>query len=207
LEDERATPQFTPNPRKRSQILESARRVFFTDGFGAATIDKIAVDSTVSKATIYRYFESKQEIFAALMREGTDGSRLIPPFDWTGQTPAETLTRIGTGIVHRMLDPESMQMFRLMVAESARFPELGAAFEKEGPRRGQKLIEQYLATLTADGILEIENAALAAAQFVGLCQAGIFMRAQLTNHSPSEREIERAIDSAVTVFLRGYAPG
>jgi TetR/AcrR family transcriptional regulator, mexJK operon transcriptional repressor len=97
-------------------------------------------------------------------------------------------------------------MFRLMVAESARFPELGAAFEKEGPRRGQKLIEQYLAKLDAEGILEIENAALAAGQFVGLCQAGIFMRAQLTKYSPSDREIERVVGSAVRVFLRGYAP-
>jgi AcrR family transcriptional regulator len=206
LEDERATTQFTPNPRKRSQILESARRVFFADGFGAATIDKIASDSTVSKATIYKYFESKQEIFAALMREGTDGSRLIPPFDWSALPPTETLTRIGVGIVHRMLDPESMQMFRLMVAESARFPELGAAFEKEGPRRGQKLIETYLAALAADGILEIDDAKLAAGQFVGLCQAGIFMRAQLTKYSPSEPEIERVVASGVTVFLRGYAP-
>jgi TetR/AcrR family transcriptional repressor of mexJK operon len=206
VDDERETPQFTPNPRKRSQILESARRVFFIDGFGAATIDKIASDSTVSKATIYKYFDGKHEMFAAIMREGTDGSLLIPRFDWDAQTPAETLTRIGVGILHRMLDPASMQMFRLMVAESARFPELGATFEKEGPRRGQKLIEQYLAKLDANGILEIDNAALAAGQFVGLCQAGIFMRAQLSKYSPSEREIERVVASAVRVFLRGYAP-
>ena len=54
---------------KRRQILDGARAVFLADGFDAASMNEIARAAGVSKGTLYVYFDSKDELFAALIRE------------------------------------------------------------------------------------------------------------------------------------------
>jgi AcrR family transcriptional regulator len=64
----------TPGPRReekkarsRRRILESAREVFFRDGFMAANLDEVAEKAGVAKGTLYRYFESKAELYVAVL--------------------------------------------------------------------------------------------------------------------------------------------
>jgi len=58
--------------KRREDILQAARQVFFGQGAGHATIDDVAVRAEVSKGTIYLYFESKEAILAHLVLEGLD---------------------------------------------------------------------------------------------------------------------------------------
>jgi AcrR family transcriptional regulator len=51
----------------RARILESARLVFFRDGFAAANLDEVAERAEVAKGTLYRYFESKAELYVAVL--------------------------------------------------------------------------------------------------------------------------------------------
>ncbi|MDY7039432.1 MAG: TetR/AcrR family transcriptional regulator [Chloroflexota bacterium] len=56
--------------RRRQEILQAAKVVFFENGFHKATVDDIATHAEVSKGTIYLYFESKESILAHLLLEG-----------------------------------------------------------------------------------------------------------------------------------------
>lgn len=56
--------------RRRQEILQAAREVFFEKGFHQATVDDVAAQAEVSKGTIYLYFESKESILAHLLLEG-----------------------------------------------------------------------------------------------------------------------------------------
>jgi len=58
--------------RRRGDILQAARDVFFSSGFSRATIDDVAACAEVSKGTVYLYFESKETILAHLVLEGLD---------------------------------------------------------------------------------------------------------------------------------------
>ncbi len=58
--------------RRREDILQAAREVFFRNGFGRATVDDIAAQAEVSKGTVYLYFESKEAILAHLVLEGLE---------------------------------------------------------------------------------------------------------------------------------------
>ena len=58
--------------RRREDILQAAREVFFSDGVRQATIDDVAAHAEVSKGTVYLYFESKEAILAHLVLEGLD---------------------------------------------------------------------------------------------------------------------------------------
>ena len=66
--------------KRRQDILQAAREVFFGEGFSRATIDDVAARAEVSKGTVYLYFESKGAILAHLVLEGL-GHPLRPPPD------------------------------------------------------------------------------------------------------------------------------
>ncbi len=53
----------------RRRILESAREIFFRDGFEAANLDDVALRAGLAKGTIYRHFESKAEIYVGVLAE------------------------------------------------------------------------------------------------------------------------------------------
>lgn len=54
---------------QRGRILEAAREIFFRDGFVAANLDEVASSAGVAKGTLYRYFESKGDLYVALLAE------------------------------------------------------------------------------------------------------------------------------------------
>lgn len=57
---------------RKQQIIEAAKRVFAQKSFFEATVEDIARESGVRKATLYYYFESKLDIFLALIEEALD---------------------------------------------------------------------------------------------------------------------------------------
>ncbi len=56
----------------RRKILEAAREIFFRDGFEAANLDEVAQLAGVAKGTIYRHFESKAELYVAVLAHNAD---------------------------------------------------------------------------------------------------------------------------------------
>ena len=62
-----------PEPRgSRDRILEAARPVFFRDGFMAANLDEVARRAGVAKGTLYRYFDSKADLYVAVLANKGD---------------------------------------------------------------------------------------------------------------------------------------
>lgn len=53
----------------RQRIIDAAQRMFLKKGYTGATVDEIAVDAGLSRATFYLYFKSKKEVIAALVEE------------------------------------------------------------------------------------------------------------------------------------------
>ena len=60
------------DPLKRQQILDGAGRVFSTLGFDAASMSDVAREAEVSKATLYVYFENKEQLFTRICAERRD---------------------------------------------------------------------------------------------------------------------------------------
>jgi len=58
--------------KSRQQILISAREVFFRDGFMAANLDEVAENAGVAKGTLYRYFDSKADLYVAVLADNGD---------------------------------------------------------------------------------------------------------------------------------------
>ena len=199
--------QINRNGRKFDQVLAGARAVFMADGFEGASVDDIARAAKVSKATLYSYFPDKRMLFmevarAECRRQADEAVELI---DETA--PPELVLRAGgRRILSVLLSDFGQRMYRICMAESDRFPELGRYFYESGPALGRERISGYLRRAVGRGELQIDDFDLAADQFAELCKASIFLRVMCgLTATPTEAEVARVVDGAVTTFLARYA--
>jgi AcrR family transcriptional regulator len=195
------------NPAKRQQILAGAHEVFVSVGFDAASMDDVVKAAGVSKSTLYVYFRSKEELFTALIAEERERYfREISAIFTDPGHPAETLRTCGIKLATKLTSTAAIRANRTVISVVERMPELGRSFFESGPQRGVQLLTDYLDSAVAAGTLSIADTKLAAKQFVELATAGL-LRCRLfgyTSEAPSEREIERTVEAAVDLFMKGY---
>lgn len=195
------------NNAKRQQILAGAHEVFVSVGFDAASMDDVVRAAGVSKSTLYVYFRSKEELFTALIAEERERyfNEIGAIFTDPGH-PAETLRTYGIKLATKLTTAAAVRANRTVISVVERMPELGRSFYESGPQRAIGLLKTYLDSAVAAGTLKIDDAELAAKQFMELATAGI-LRCRLfgyTAESPSAQEIERTVDAAVRLFMAGY---
>ncbi len=192
--------------RKFDQVLEGAREVFMRDGFEGASVDEIARVAGVSKATLYSYFPDKRLLFSEVARvecnrQADEAVQEVGPDDPIEDVLHEAAERI----VHFFLSDFGQQVFRICVAESHRFPELGCRFYKSGPAMVRDRLTQVLTPYVERGVLKIDDMDLAANQFGELCKSDLFIRCLCgVSTDIPETEVERVINGAVEMFLARY---
>lgn len=192
---------------KARQILDGAREVFLRDGFDGASMNDIARAAGVSKGTLYAYFESKEQLFVALIRHDKrqQAERACLWGERGGETPAETLRRIGRTVLDTMTRPEHVALVRTVMAAAPKFPAVGRAFYDSGPKYGTARFAVLLDRFVASGDLVVPDTRLAALQFLNLCQADLFRRLMFcVEDEENGASAQTAVDSAVEVFLKAY---
>ncbi len=201
-----ASPSDPLSPERRRRIIEGAAQVFVRDGYEGASMSQIAAAATVSKGTLYNYFPSKQALFAAFVRQRCD--RLVDEvFGEPGPDPAleADLTRIGRTMLSVMVSPDGLAMYRVVVMEASKFPELAAAFYNAGPKVLVARMAAWLERQTATGALQVADPLFAAEQFFALTQARVLMRARTDAHYiATQDEVDFVVRGAVQVFLTAY---
>ncbi len=191
---------------KRRQVLDAAEALFLEHGYEPVSMDAVARKAGVSKATLYAYFPSKDRLFATIVAERGMAHVLddaaYPP---DGSDIRAAMTEIGGRVLRFILRPRTLRIYRIAVAESVRFPELGQAFYEAGPQRSCGRFETWLLRQEAAGLVALPDPLLAAQQFMALVRSCVFLRATLeVPPTPDEAEIERTVASAVETWLRAY---
>jgi TetR/AcrR family transcriptional regulator, mexJK operon transcriptional repressor len=116
------------------RILDVATELFFTEGYGAASIEAVAQRAGISKRTFYHRFPDKAALFAAVVHRIIQALRPPPGAPlYEGDSLDEILRHLARLILRAGLAPPALALSRLMVAEAQRFPEL-AAIAREGSR-------------------------------------------------------------------------
>lgn len=194
-------------PSKHAAILDAATRVFLDSGYDAASMDAIAREAGVSKQTVYSHFGGKEALFGAIIREKCD--ELLGPIikaEAHIDDPEATLTGMARRFLDMVLVAGNMALFRTVVGEWGRFPELAAALYESGPRLAIKNFAAYLVKLDGRGVLTIADPEFAAGLFFGMLRSDIYMRRLLgVEPAPTTADVERTVGEAVRVFLAAYA--
>jgi TetR/AcrR family transcriptional regulator, mexJK operon transcriptional repressor len=193
---------------KAEAVLAAAERAFLAQGFGAVSMDAIAREAGVSKATVYAHFANKEELFGAVIAglserrfHGFSAEALDP-----GDIEASLLT-IATLFLDLVLSPEAIALNRTIIGEVTRFPALGEVFWAAGPERTRVQIEAFFRRAVATGSLAIPDPRLAAEQFVALARGEIHLRSLLRLETEGDEPgLAAAAESAVATFLRAFRP-
>ena len=192
---------------KRRQIIDGACRVFLERGFDAASMGEIARAARVSKGTLYVYFNSKEELFEAIVEEQCNAqAEQIFSFDSNDRDVEAVLTRLGDTFVHFLCRrPGGISPLRTVIAIADRMPELGAKFYRAGPALGISSLKAYLEQQVAAGVLKPHDSEVVAAQFIDSCLSLTF-KPMLFNFAgpPSDQEISRVVRSAVRTFVAAH---
>ena len=191
---------------KRRQIMEGARTVFLAAGFDGASMNDVARVAGVSKGTLYVYFDSKEKLFEALIRdERRQQAERLTDCSFETSDVRGALFRFGCRLIEMMSRPDTLAHVRMVIAATAKFPQLGRAFYEAGPCHGVRRLAARLSKLVEAGELEIADTEVAAQQFAELCKAGLFNRALFcADVTIQPEEIGPSVDAAVEIFMRVY---
>ena len=192
--------------RKFDQVLEGARSVFLVDGFEGASVDQIAKVAGVSKATLYSYFPDKRllfmEVAAGECRRQSQAA--VDMINSCGH-PREVLDQAARHLLAFLTSTFGRQMFRICVAESERFPDLGRQFYASGPMVMKAELIRYFESAVARGELVIDDMQLAADQFGELCKADLWPRLIFgVMDGVTQEDIDRVVTGAVEMFMARY---
>src|ERR1700683_1296182 len=154
---------------KRRQITDGARSVFLTAGFDGASMNDIARAAGVSKGTLYAYFNSKDELFEAIIRgEFAQSAERLCRFRREGDA-RDMLRDFGVRLISRMSEPQTRALARIVIAVAEKFPNIGRAFYEAGPLYGATRLAAELEHLQKSGALKMAAPEGAACQFADLC--------------------------------------
>lgn len=192
--------------KKREHILKVAYDFFLSEGYAATSMSGIAARVGGSKATLYNYFSSKEELFAAVIEEKCrDVQAIFLDADLGTTDFKKLLIRLGERIVKLVLRDDNIATYRLITAESARFPELGRLFYMGGRQRGKQILAEFFQRAQKAGKLRAGSPTEMAVLFGELCKGELMLlKLWNINPKPSEKEIRSTIQTAVSVFLAAY---
>jgi AcrR family transcriptional regulator len=192
--------------------MEAATVLFLRDGYRNTNMDQIAADAAVSKQTVYKQFQDKQHLFAAVITETTVEvvGRLADIAAHTlddAHDVRKALRDLADGWLRGMLQPDVLRLRRLVIAEADRFPEVGRAWFDRGFDRALVILGESLQRLADRGLLhDLGDPTLAADQFAGLVLYRPMNQVMFagTDAVPSADTLARIADAAVDVFLAAY---
>lgn len=190
---------------RRTAILQAAGEIFFAVGYEAASMAAICERVGGSKQTVYNYFRNKQELFITLIEELS--AEALKPLAATGlamDDPASTLTAVGRRYLQIIMSPTALNLYRAVVADSRRFPEIARIFFEHGPSRATAHLAEALSFYRDQGRIVIADPALAAEHFIGMIRDDRHLNVVLgLRPALDQKEIDASVAQAVAIFMDG----
>lgn len=173
--------------------------MFLELGYPASSVDRIARRAQASKATLYSLYPDKESLFAAVVDTVVARQQPDTTFLDHGTDPGQALRAFAHGLIDALTVEESLALFRLVVAESGRHPELGRTLFRRITGAGAGALAEYLRSQTEQRILAVADPRRAALQLLGSVKEVLFWPRLLgldVTDSPNA-----VIDDAVHFFL------
>jgi AcrR family transcriptional regulator len=191
---------------KRQAILSVAAQAFQELGFERTSMSEICARLGGSKATLYNYFASKEELFFEIMYKSAETKRqaMFDAFDQTNTDITDALRYFGEHLLSFLYSPEIMAQRHMAITAPG---QLGKLLYERGILNSQSIITNFLQDAMTQGKLRQGNAAVATLQLHGLLEAELInpFLFKLLEHV-SEAEIKAMTARAIDVFMAAYAP-
>ncbi|MGD8483631.1 MAG: TetR/AcrR family transcriptional regulator [Thioalkalispiraceae bacterium] len=188
-----------------AEIIDAALQLFVERGYAATRLTDIARAAGISKGSLYRYFESKDALFKAMVKQV-----VIPELEKAEMTANAYQGDISSLIRHMVVDWwETMGESRicgipkLIIAEASNFPELAEFYVNEVIKRVRKLV----AGIIERGIRTGEFRADISAEYAARLLISPIVFAAIWNHSlaPFDEpyDVRTYLRNQTDIFIRG----
>jgi TetR/AcrR family transcriptional repressor of mexJK operon len=198
--------------RKHRAIAEAATRAFLSKGYLGTNMDEIAALAAVSKRTVYQHFVDKDRLFSEIVLATTDqiDDLVVLVADSLSDTTdvSQGLSELARSFLGALMEPQLVQVRRLVIANADRFPELGRAWYQRGFERVLATLADCFRRLADRGLLRLDDPLLTAHHFVGQLLWIPMNQVMFTGDSwlESDADIRHYADAAVRAFLTGHGP-
>jgi TetR/AcrR family transcriptional regulator, mexJK operon transcriptional repressor len=163
---------------KRAEILRAARPILLRDGLGGTTLDRVAAEGRISKMTLYRHFPSKEALFEGLVTAMCEYMREVlenPPSANVDKPAEKSLADELRAFASALIEPDALALYRLIVADGWRFPDLSRVFDQSGMR----IIRRRIAQLLESVAVPAHKSRQVAAEVVAMVLGDAYQRAVL----------------------------
>ncbi|GGF04468.1 TetR family transcriptional regulator [Aliidongia dinghuensis] len=201
----RGRPQVRPDDETRQLLIEAANAEFQQHGYAGTGMGAVAQRAGVSTKTLYRLIPTKADLFATVIIDRIGHFMLaVDDRALEARAPAEALCDILVAFGNLTLAPDTIAIYRLVVAEGDRFPEIAAAFYEHAISRIGHRLESWLAREAERGRLHIDDPKAMA----GMLRGMMIMEPQRAvmlgqRPAPAIEEIEARAKACTQLFLDG----
>ena len=192
-----------PNASKYAQIIEAAVAEFQAKGFTSASMDRISIQAEVSKRTLYKYFESKENLFRSIVFELSN--RFVDIFEYRYEKERnirDQLTELAWAEGRILMMPDVMKMARMIISETLRNPELATVVQDKLDKT--QIFISLMHEATNNGQLQVDDPERAGQEFVGLIKSRAFWPMVFTGSVLSEDDMAAIIESSVEMIMSRY---
>jgi len=191
---------------KRDAIVKAAAQVFLEHGYGAASMDHIAQEAGVSKQTIYSHFGAKDALFEAIVHSkcaALTGRGVSSPDE--NKSLEDVLYDTASSFLTVILAPESVTLYRTILSECVRFPELASAFYRSGPRSACDRLGAYLASAKGNENVQFPNPVASAEMYFAMLRGDLYLQCILSlREMPDEKEVAAYAREVTDTFLSAH---
>ena len=206
------TPSPAPGPRRtlrlageerRDQIVCEALSCFASRGYSGTTTRMIAERVGITEAALYRYFPSKQSLYAEIIDRKMAGPDLVDALRprASARDDVGLFRELARVILERgQSDPEFLRLLHFTALEGH---ELAEPFFAARVRRMREFLTDYVARRIADGAFRPMDPVLGARAFLGMLQDHLAMRVVFGQSNVYDQPLEQVVETFVQIFLAG----
>ncbi|MGV3582109.1 MAG: TetR/AcrR family transcriptional regulator [Methylophilus sp.] len=197
-------PRLGTEQERHDALLAHALVIFMQEGYGRASIAKIAQSAGISTRTIYEHYQNKAELMLAsvshMVEKDVTELQSIPSMD--AMTTQAALNALGEKMMKRVMSKELISFYRMGVAEAIHMPEVALKMKTIGPLRIQSVVADYLRKQASQDLIPQQDFAKAAALFCEMLIAEPRNKA-LFGVLEKDWDAKQHIAYVVEVFLNG----
>jgi AcrR family transcriptional regulator len=190
----------------RLTIRQAALRVFSQKGFAAATMDEIAAAAGLSKAGVYFYYPSKDELFKAALEKSPGFSALEEAVKREGQVTGltETLANLAYTYLSLFKKEEFASLIRVVLSEGVHGGQVAGYFQEKAIRAGSEAVAGFLSQF-----INLDPVGLSARiqMFFGMLFSwGLVNILMSPGNTPDDEELRVIAGNMTDQFIRGLQP-
>ncbi len=201
----RGRPRLRSDGETKEIVFDAARQAFAMDGFAATSTEELARRAGISTKTLYRLFPTKAALFEAMCADRLERLASDVHLQAIDEVDVETGLRSALlACANLALDPEVVALQRMVLQESAAFPELAANFYKNGISRTVAALAGWLRVQVKRKRITLDNAEEVAGMLIGMI-ASAPQRATIYGGMPlpSRNQVERRVRTCAALLLDG----